>query len=506
MKRPAKVGRFILLRWGPCVYADGMPTLFEAFLHGLKSHQAGRVEDADKAYRWVIANDPGPALTVKIMLASLAPVIYRSMDELQTWRARTHDELAKLAQSGNKLDLTREWAPNSPFSAYHGFDDKPEQVLRASLYRAPTDVPSLSIKYRSDGKIRLGLCSAYFKDHTIGRLNLGLLRNIDRKKFHVTVISVGTTQDAMAQEFKRRADAFVELPRQPLEARKRLGQVDLDALYYADIGMNPMTFSFGFSRFAGVQMVTWGHPVTTGIPTIDYYLSSEHLDREDGQQFYTEKLLRLPDLAVAYEAPPEPQAQITRVQLGLPDDCTVYGCLQSLYKIHPQFDPMLGDILRADAKGRLLLLSGQFPHWDMALRERFARTIPDVADRVHFAPRQSRDGFLAINKLCDLMLDPLHFGGGNTSWEALAMNVPIVTLPSGFLRGRITYALYQAMGYPDLCANDEIDYVQIATRIGTDASERAKAKRTIAERLERIIDRKEGIRQLEDWLQKRVNV
>jgi predicted O-linked N-acetylglucosamine transferase (SPINDLY family) len=484
-----------------------MPTLFEAFLHGLKSHQAGRVEDAEKAYRWVIANDPGPAMTARIMLASLAPVIYRSMDELLSWRTKTHEELQKLAQSGNKLDLTREWAPHNFYSAYHGFDDKPEQVLRASLYRAPTDVPPLGIKYRSDGKIRIGLCSAYFKDHTIGKLNIGLLRNIDRAKFHVTVISAGgPPKDAVAQEYKSRADQFVELPPAPLEARKRLAQVDLDALYYADIGMNPMTFSFGFSRFASVQVVTWGHPITTGIPTIDYYLSSEHLDRADGQQFYTEKLLRLPDLAIAYDAPPEPQTQITRAQLGLPADCTVYGCLQSLYKIHPQFDAMLGDILRADPKGRVLFLSGMFPQWDMMLRERFAKSIPDVADRIHFAPRQNRDGFLAVNKLCDLMLDPLHFGGGNTSWEALAMNVPIVTLPSSFLRGRITNALYHAMGYTDLCAKDEVDYVQIATRLGTDAAERAKAKQTIAERVERIIQRKEGIRQFETWLQKNVNV
>ncbi|MFT3789075.1 MAG: hypothetical protein QM770_23355 [Tepidisphaeraceae bacterium] len=483
-----------------------MPTLFEVFLHGLKNHQAGIPDEAEKAYRWVIANDPRGAMTAKIMLASLAPVIYKSIDEMHTWRAKTQAELQKLVESGQKLDLTREWAPHNFFSAYHGYDDRPEQELRAKLYQAPRDVPELTIKHRSDGRIRLGLCSAYFKEHTIGKLNIGLAKYLDRKRFHVTVISTAPNKDAVAAQYRSLADAYVETPNTPLEARRAMAQLDLDALYYADIGMNPMTFSHGFSRLARLQCVTWGHPLTTGIPTIDHFISSVHLDSNEGQRYYTENLVRLPDIAVAYEPPPRPAKQLTRAQLGLPDDATIYGCLQSLYKIHPQFDPMLGDILRRDPKGIVLFLSGMFPHWEQTLRDRFARTIPDVASRIRFAPRQDRDGFLALNVLCDLMLDPLHFGGGNTSWEALSLHVPIVTLPSAFLRGRITYAQYQAMGYIDLCAKDEVDYVNIAVRVGTDRDYREQAKRTIAGSVDKILNRTEGIKQFEDFLATKLKV
>src|SRR4051794_35667185 len=110
---------------------------------------------------------------------------------------------------------------------------------------------------------------------------------------------------------------------------------------------------------------------------------------------------------------------------------------------------MLADILRADPSGLLVLIHGQSRTMDDTLLERFRRSMPDVADRVRFAPRQDRAGYLALNATFDVMLDTIHFGGGNTSYEAFALGVPIITLPSPFLRGRITYAQYKMMGIED---------------------------------------------------------
>src|SRR5208283_4646382 len=81
---------------------------------------------------------------------------------------------------------------------------------------------------------------------------------------------------------------------------------------------------------------------------------------------------------------------------------------------------------------------------------------------------QSREQFLNLLTLLDVMLDPIHFGGGNSSYEGLALGVPIVTLPSQLLRGRLTYALYRQMGLADLVAGDAADYVRLAVRLGTD--------------------------------------
>src|SRR5207249_11828374 len=79
------------------------------------------------------------------------------------------------------------------------------------------------------------------------------------------------------------------------------------------------------------------------------------------------------------------------------------------------------------------------------------------------------DDLLRLTSLCDVMLDPIHFGGGNTSYEAFAFGVPIVTLPSRFLRGRITKAQYDLLGIDDCIATSPEHYIDIANRLGTDA-------------------------------------
>src|SRR5262249_60044681 len=118
---------------------------------------------------------------------------------------------------------------------------------------------------------------------------------------------------------------------------------------------------------------------------------------------------------------------------------------------------------------------------DELLRRRFGRGMPDVQGRVRFLPRQGRGDFLSLLAVADVMLDPIHFGGGNTSYEGFALGLPIVTLPSQLLRGRLTHALYRQMGVPDLVAADAADYVRRAVRLGTEPDYRDQLRRRIAE-------------------------
>ena len=75
---------------------------------------------------------------------------------------------------------------------------------------------------------------------------------------------------------------------------------------------------------------------------------------------------------------------------------------------------------------------------------------------------------MSLNAAADVSLDPIHFGGGNTTYEALAVGLPVVTMPAQFLRGRITNALYQQMGMTDLVVNSPENYVDLAVRLATD--------------------------------------
>jgi protein O-GlcNAc transferase len=462
---------------------------------GLLDRDEGRTALASAHFRHALAKEPDTR--VRILEATLLPPVYESRDDLHEWRARLTGNLRRLRAAKLRLDVTRELAPPLFYLPYQGQNDRDVQRDYAELFAPPPDPPRPP---RPAGRIRVGFASAHFHDHTVGRLNLGTVAHLDRSDFEVTVLSSGRHDDATARAFREHADRFVELPADLPAARQAVAGLVLDVLIYTELGMDWFIYTLAFSRLAPVQCVTWGHPVTSGLPTIDYFLSSDPLEPDGVDDHYSERLVRLKRLAVCY---PRPQSSTKgRTSLGLPESGHVYACPQSLFKFHPEFDAVLAEILRRDPAGVLMLLEGWSPHWTELLLRRFSVTLPDVVDRVRFLPKLSRDDFLALCAAADVLLDPLHFGGGNTTYEALAVGTPVVTLPSGFLRGRITLALYRQMNVTDCVAASPEEYVERAVQLGTDREFRAAVRTKIAAAADELFDDTTGVRELEDFLRK----
>ena len=306
--------------------------------------------------------------------------------------------------------------------------------------------------------------------------------------------------DAMAGTIAASADRAARLPAKLTDARRAIGEAELDVLFYPDIGMEPMTYFLGFARLAPVQMVTWGHPVTTGIPNIDYFLSSRDLEPDGSDDQYTERLLQPRWPIVYYHRPPMPVHPRGRAWLQVPDAATLYACPQSLFKLHPDFDSLIGAILDRDHNARILFIQDRTGHQARQIRDRFARAFPENVDRVVFTPQLKLAEFLDLLRAADVILDPPHFGGGNTSLEAFAMGVPIVTLPGGFLRSRITYSLYRKMNMLDLVADSAKTYVDLAIRLGTDRDWREGLRKKITERSVVLYEDIQVVRDFEDLL------
>ena len=161
------------------------------------------------------------------------------------------------------IDTAAALVPTNFFAAYQGRDDRDlQREPRPHLPRRSTPRRGPPARDRP----RIGFLSAYFRDHTIGRLNLGRIQHLDRERFEVVVLSAGDAQDPLALAFEDAADRFVRLPRDPAQARRLIAEHELDVLFFADVGMDALTTTLAYSRMAPVQVATWGHPVTTGSP------------------------------------------------------------------------------------------------------------------------------------------------------------------------------------------------------------------------------------------------
>jgi predicted O-linked N-acetylglucosamine transferase (SPINDLY family) len=172
--------------------------------------------------------------------------------------------------------------------------------------------------------------------------------------------------------------------------------------------------------------------------------------------------------------------------------------------VHPDFDTLLAGILRADPKGRAVLFEGQQPHWTQLVAERLRSALPDALDRVVFLPQQPYEPYLHLLRLADVLLDTPHFSGGTTTFQALGLGTPIVTLPGRFLRGRATYACYRRMGVMDCVATDAADYVRIAVRLATDSAWRDEVRSRIAATRHVLFENLDVVRDLEQFFREAV--
>jgi len=392
-------------------------------------------------------------------------------------------------------DPIREAGGNRFFMAYHGLDDRPIQEKMAKLFRTACpplcwQAPHCFAERPVKTPRRIGVASRFLHDHSIGRLMIGLLSNLHRRDdcrvhlFH----AVAPNDDELRREIESLADDIAILPGDLEESRHLISNAELDVLFYPDIGMDPVTYFLAQARLAPVQCATWGHPVTTGMPSIDYYLSCDAAEPKGAEDHYTEELVRLGGLPFSYRRPAKPNPVGRRADYGLREDATIYFLAQNLFKIHPDMDKPLARILREDPTGVILLLEGQDRNWGETLRHRFRTSIGAQTDRIVFLPRQSHLDYMRLLALSDVSLDSFPFCGGNTTYQSLAMDTPVVTLPGDYLRGRLSLAIYKHLDVMDCIAENEEAYATIALRLGTDKDFRTSLEKRIAANLGYIFD------------------
>jgi predicted O-linked N-acetylglucosamine transferase (SPINDLY family) len=307
----------------------------------------------------------------------------------------------------------------------------------------------------------------------------------------------------MAEAIRNSADRYVSLPLDLDRIRHAIESAALDVVFFADIGMDPLTYFLAFWRLAPIQMVTWGHSVTSGIDTIDYYVSADAIEAVGSEKYYTEKLVRLPGYFMPrYRRPALQAPRRSREQLGLRDGRHLYFCPQNLFKLHPDFDPAIRAILERDPEAELVLLEFIKAGPAEQLLRRLDRTLGPHASRVRFIPRSAHRDFLQYLAAADVILDPFHFGGCNSSCDALSLAVPVVTLPGSQLPGRFTLGLYEEIELDDCVAHSPEEYVEIALKLGREPEYRRWISERISARCARLFDRPDAGLALGEELQR----
>jgi protein O-GlcNAc transferase len=361
-------------------------------------------------------------------------------------------------------------------------------------------------------KLRLGIVSAHVREHSVWTaITKGWVQNLNTNMFEILVFHLSSTVDRETEGAVGLVDHFDNRTKDLAGWVEAITARELDIALYPEIGSDPLTVKLASLRLAPVQAVTWGHPETSGLPTIDIYISARALEPEDAaENNYSEKLVMLPGLGVYVEPLQLPHMDPDLTSLKLPTDQPLLLCPGQPFKYAPQYDHVWVQIakglqkrsfLRKSSAGRLVFFRSHSETSDRTLEKRlraaFARGGVDFDAHVTIVPFLDHARFFGLMRKATLMLDTLGFSGFNTALQGIECDLPVLAFEGGFLRGRLASGILRELELPELVATDTTEFVQKAVELAKDPETVRVLRGKIIERRAKLFRNLSPIRALE---------
>lgn len=463
------------------------------------------LDGANPSARWILA------------ISTLKP-IYESEAEVQSVREKLSVSITDLndwfKRTANPHAYQAVGATQPFFIAYHELNNR--QLLMRYGELCSSWMSSLKMEPHTSRqpiartkKMRIGIASAHISDHSVWiAIAKGWASRIDRNKFELYVFSLNPQSDKSTMEAKRTADVFDG------EFKNVEGWIDsikkssLDVLIYPGIGMDPLGYQLAALRLAPIQAASWGHPETSGLPTMDYYFSGDCFEPTGAQHNYSEKLVRLPNFGVYVEPLAPKITNVDRRELGLPKGVPLLLCPGSPFKYMPSHDWVWIEIakgLKNTSNGRLVFFASSRGSMHIALitrlRKAFVSAGVNFDAHVCVIPVLERARFFSVMQKSTLLLDTLGFSGFNTALQGLECGLPVLAYEGKFMRGRLASAIMRKMEMPELVATSHHDFIQKAVEFAADPKRLKKIRSAIPKRLKPLFRDDSSIRALEVFLE-----
>ncbi|ABC23717.1 tetratricopeptide repeat protein [Rhodospirillum rubrum] len=287
------------------------------------------------------------------------------------------------------------------------------------------------------------------------------------------------------------------LPTDLFKAQEALDALELDGLVHAEVGAGARATALAHGRFAPLQVALGGHPATSGLASIDWFVSSAGMEPAGARAHYREALFRLPH-PIMPALPPVAEAA-DRDRLALPGDETLYLCAQPLHRLPPAFDRLAAAILEGDRRGRLCLFRPDEPALAGLLEARMALA-GVAAERILWLRRTRRGIYLAALKAVDVVLDAPHWGGDGTARDALALGTPVVAWQGALMRDRRAAFWCAAFGLDEAVVRTAEAYVRQALAFGRDRAKRRAAAERLCAAAPRLFGDPRGLSALVSFL------
>lgn len=339
---------------------------------------------------------------------------------------------------------------------------------------------------RSGGKLRVGYVSSDLCRHPVGFNLVPLVQHHDRDEFEVYFYSSVRQPDDITRWFREQADAWrsiTNLSEASAAELIRKDGIDILVLLAGRFDDNrPLLATY---RPAPVQ-VSMHDPATSGLAEMDYLIADRGLvPRRTGEKF-TERVACLPTF---YLHPPIRRAAAPAEPPRARDGRVTFGSFNNPAKLNEDVVALWAQVLRAVPGSRLMLrYQGLFSIPSVRARYLDLFSSHGISEDRLIIPPEPKDGreqHLARYHQIDIALDPFPFTGSTTTFEALCMGVPVVTMEGERMAARWSLAMMRKVGLADLVAHCPVEYVEIARGLASDPDELARLRGALPERVAR---------------------
>jgi protein O-GlcNAc transferase len=479
-------------------------------LLGVLAGQAGQLDAAVKLIRQAIANCPtnasyhgslGNALQDLRQLDD-AIASFREAIRLRPDLAEAHNNLANLLRDTGQLDK----AIASFRQAIRLWPDKAaaHSSLLVSLHYHPSqDAETIYEEHRRwneqhaepltkfiqphansrdpNRPLRVGYVSPDFCRHPVGLYMAPLLAHHDRRNVEAFCYSDVKISDDITAKLHQSAHVWRHAAgKTDSQLAEKIRADQIDIL--VDLSLHSAgNRLLAFARKPAPIQVTWlGYAGTTGLSSMDYRLTDPFLDPPGMDDFYSEKSIRLPHSFWCYE-PVQPDLQVSSLP-AIENGCVTFGCFNNSAKVTGAALELWARVLSAVPHSRLMIHSPPGSHRTRVI-ERFSGAGIEP-NRVEFVDRKPLVEYLTQFQRIDIALDPFPWSGGTSTCDALWMGVPTVTLRGRTAAGRGSVSMLSNVGLTDWIAETSEQYLSIAVKMAGDLSKLAELRLGLRRRME----------------------
>jgi predicted O-linked N-acetylglucosamine transferase (SPINDLY family) len=332
---------------------------------------------------------------------------------------------------------------------------------------------------KQTGILRVGYLASTLRSHSVGWLSRWLWQYHDHNRFQIFTYCINQNSDDPFYQkwFRDQSDITYCLGINPNEIAAQIKADEIDILIDLDSLTLDITCQVLSMKPAPIQL-SWLGWDATGLPTVDYFIADPYVLPDTAQDYYAEKIWRLPQTYLAVNGFEVGTPTIRRKDLDISDDAVIYWSGQRGYKRHPQTIRLQMQILKLVPNSYLLIKGESDRHTIEELFGAIAQQVGVNTNRLRFLDTVADELTHRANlTIADIVLDTFPYNGATTTLETLWMGIPMVTQVGQQFAARNSYTFMRNAGLQDEgIAWSAEEYVEWGVKLGLDRDLRLQVR------------------------------